>query len=143
MLRPELQEIVEEFSDLPREMRLELLLEFADALPPLPDRYLEDPSPLERVEECQTPLRLAVEIENDAVRLVFDAPPEAPTTRGYAAVLAAGLDGGAPEQLAQTPTDVYVQMGLDEVITPLRLRGMTAILVRARRLLAAAQAGAD
>ena len=92
-LRPELREIVDEFADSPRELRLELLLDYARSLPPLPERYARDHDRLERVHECQTPFFLAVEVEDGRARLFFDAPPEAPTTRGYAGVLAAGLDG--------------------------------------------------
>ena len=93
-LNPRLQEIVEDFNAMPDSQRLQLLLEFADELPPLPDRYAEDRSLLEPVPECQSPLFLAVEVEPDAtVHLFFEAPREAPTTRGFASILHAGLDG--------------------------------------------------
>lgn len=127
-MRPELQSIVDEFADNERDLRLELLLEYANSLPPLPERLLADRGTLERVQECQTPLYVAVEVEDGRVRLFFDAPPEAPTTRGYASVLAAGLDGATVEEVLATPGDFYVQMKLGELISPLRLRGMSALL---------------
>ena len=127
-MRPELQSIVDEFADNERELRLELLLEYANSLPPLPERLLADRGSLERVLECQTPLYVAVEVEDGGVRLFFDAPPEAPTTRGYASVLAAGLDGATVDEVLATPGDFYVQMKLGELISPLRLRGMSALL---------------
>ena len=80
------------------------------------------------MQECQTPLSVAVEVEDGRVRLFFDAPPEAPITRGYASVLAAGLDGATVDEVLATPSDVYVQMKLGELISPLRLRGMSALL---------------
>jgi len=46
-------EIIEAFSEVPKSARLELLLEYADALPDLPERYRDHPELLERVEECQ------------------------------------------------------------------------------------------
>ena len=109
-MRPELQSIVDEFADNERDLRLELLLEYANSLPPLPERLLADRGGLERVQECQTPLYVAVEVEDGRVRLFFDAPPEAPTTRGYASVLAAGLDGATVEEVLATPGDFYMQM---------------------------------
>ena len=144
-MRPELQSIVDEFADYERELRLELLLEYANSLPPLPERLLaEDRAALERVRECQTPLFVAVEVEGGRVRLYFDAPPEAPTTRGYASVLAAGLDGATLEEVLATPADFYVQMKLGELISPLRLRGMSALLgIIKRKVALAAAAGAS
>ena len=86
-LNPRLQEIADDFSAIPDSDRLQLLLEFAQDLPPLPARYAEHRDLLEPVPECQTPLFLAVEVDDDgAVRLFFDAPPEAPTTRGFAGI---------------------------------------------------------
>ena len=136
-LRPALKEIVDEFAASPRELRLELLLEYANSLPPLPERFAVDPARLERVPECQTPFFLAVEIEDGRVRLFFDAPPEAPTTRGYAGLLHAGLDGATVDEVLATPSEFYVELKLGELISPLRLRGMSAILGAIKRRVAA------
>ena len=140
-MRPALQAIVDEFADYERELRLELLLDYANGLPALPERFAAaDREALERVQECQTPLFVAVEVEGDTVHLFFDAPPEAPTTRGYASVLHAGLDGATVQEVLDTPGDFYVQMKLGELISPLRLRGMSALLGIIKRRVAAAAA---
>jgi len=146
-VRPALQSIVDEFADYERELRLELLLDYANGLPALPERFAAaDRAALERVQECQTPLFVAVEVVEPGgegggtVHLYFDAPPEAPTTRGYAAVLHAGLDGATVEELLGTPGDFYVQMKLAELISPLRLRGMSALLGMIKRRVSAATA---
>jgi len=129
-----LQEIVDDFGASPREMRLQMLLDYSRGLPELPERYRDDRGALEQVRECQTPFFLAVEIdEANRVHLFFDAPPEAPTTRGYAGILAEGLEGATPTEILETPPDFYVTMGLAELISPLRLRGMGAILARIKR----------
>lgn len=131
-MRSQLQEIVDEFADSPKSLRLAILLDFANNLPPVPDRI--DRDALEQVDECQTPFFVAAEVDEDRhVALHFDAPPEAPTTRGYAGVLAAGLSGGTVEEVLDTPADFFVGMGLGELISPLRLRGMGAILTRVKR----------
>ena len=133
-LHPRLQEIADDFNALQGAERLQLLLEFSDELPSLPPRYAEHPDRLEPVPECQSPLFLAVEVEPDAtVHLFFDAPREAPTTRGFAAILHAGLDGlGAAEVLA-VPAEFTGQLGLQHLVSPLRLRGMAAMLGRIKR----------
>jgi cysteine desulfuration protein SufE len=133
-LNPRLQEIAEDFSSVPGRERLQLLLEFAEELPPLPAKYADRPDLLEPVPECQSPLFLAVEVDGgDAVHLFFDAPREAPTTRGFAGILHAGLDGLDAEEVLATPGEFYSQLGLADLVSPLRLRGMAAMLARIKR----------
>ena len=106
-LNPRLQEIAEDFSALPDGDRLQLLLEFSRELPALPARFADHHDLLEAVPECQTPLFLAVEVDADGiVHLFFDAPPEAPTTRGFAGILHAGLDGLTAGEVLDTPAGV-------------------------------------
>lgn len=131
-MRAELQEIVDEFAESPKDLRLAILLDFANNLPAVPGHI--DRDALEQVHECQTPFFVAAEVDPERhVTLHFDAPPEAPTTRGYAGVLAAGLSGGTVDEVLDTPSDFFVRMGLGELISPLRLRGMGAILARVKR----------
>jgi cysteine desulfuration protein SufE len=133
-LNPRLQDIVDEFDAVPRQQRLQLLLEFSDELPPLPARYAEHRDLLEPVPECQSPLFLAVEVTSDGtVHLFFDAPPEAPTTRGFASILRTGLDGLSAREILATPAEFTTQLGLSDLVSPLRLRGMAAMLARIKR----------
>jgi cysteine desulfuration protein SufE len=133
-LNPRLQEIVEDFRAVPGKERLELLLEFSGELPPLPAKYAEHRDLLEPVPECQSPLFLAVEVDDDdTVRLFFDAPPEAPTTRGFAGILYAGLDGLGADEILATPGEFSSSLGLLDLVSPLRLRGMAAMLARIKR----------
>ncbi len=132
-LHPRLQEIADDFNDLPDRDRLQLLLEFSRDLPALPERYAEH-NLLEPVPECQSPLFLAVEVGPDsAVHLFFEAPQEAPTTRGFAAILQAGLDGLDADEVLATPAEFSSQLGLRDLVSPLRLRGMAAMLSRIKR----------
>jgi cysteine desulfuration protein SufE len=133
-LGPRLQEIAEDFGSVPDKERLQLLLEFAEELPALPARYAAHSELLEQVPECQTPLFLAVEVDGqDAVHLFFDAPREAPTTRGFAGILHAGLDGLSADEVLSTPGEFSSQLGLADLVSPLRLRGMAAMLARIKR----------
>jgi cysteine desulfuration protein SufE len=133
-LNPRLAEIVEDFNALPGQQRLQLLLEFSDDLPPLPERYNGHRDLLEQVPECQSPLFLAVEVApDDTVHLFFDAPPEAPTTRGFAGILQTGLDGLNADEVLATPSEFTSQLGLTDLVSPLRLRGMAAMLARIKR----------
>ncbi len=135
MALPErLAEIVEEFGDLPGNLRLEALLDYSRQVPPLPPELAANRDALEQVQECQTPFFVATELRDDgAVELYFDAPPEAPTTRGFAGILYVGLNGSSAEEVLATPETFYASMGLDQVVSPLRLRGIAAILARLKR----------
>ena len=129
-----LAEIVEEFADLPAELRLEALLDYSRRVPPLPERLVGHREAMEQVPECQTPFFLAAELDDrDRVTIHFDAPPEAPTTRGFAGILSAGLNGATAGEVLAVPNGFYTALGLDRVISPLRLRGISAILGRLKR----------
>jgi cysteine desulfuration protein SufE len=133
-----LAEIVTEFLALPQRQRLELLLEFSRELPRLPDRLAAERDAMEPVVECQSPLFLLVELDSPGradspVRLHFDAPAEAPTTRGFASILYGGLDGLTAEQVAAVPDDVPQRLGLTGAVSPLRLTGMAGMLTRIKR----------
>ncbi len=126
-----LREIVDRFAAGSERLRTRGLLQYGDRLPDLPDRLREDRGELEQVHECQTPFFLHAEVEEDGtVRLHFDAPREAPTVRGYAGILHAGLDGCTAGEILAVPDDFYREMGLEEVVSSLRLRGMGAIVAR-------------
>ena len=132
-----LAEVVSDFQEVAGQDKLQLLLEFANELPPLP-AHLEEAA-MEPVPECQSPLFLDVDAsDRGKVRLYFSAPPEAPTTRGFAAILTTGLDGQAAEDILAVPDDFYTALGLAALISPLRLRGMSAMLARIKRRLRAA-----
>ena len=134
-----LAEVVAEFADVTGQDKLKLLLEFADELPALPADLAE--SAMEPVPECQSPLFLHVDADDPTrVRLYFSAPAQAPTTRGFAAILAAGLDGQSARDILAVPNDFYAELGLAKLISPLRLRGMSAMLTRIKRRLRAGPA---
>ncbi len=130
-LPPGLQRFIDLFAGAPKELRIQALLDYSRRLPPLPDGVA---SQVEQVHECQTPFFLHTEVGDDGiVSLFFDAPPESPTVRGYAEILRQGLDGETAEAVLSVPNDFYYGIGLEEVVTPQRLRGMGAILARLKR----------
>jgi len=141
VLPPQLAELVEDFADVGPKDRLQMLLELSRELPPLPQRYADAADTMEQVHECQSPLFLAVEVDDDTdrrVHLYFSAPPEAPTTRGFASIMHTGLDGESAADVLAVPDDFYVALGLGQAVSPLRLRGMSAMLSRIKNQVRAA-----
>ncbi|GAB4067355.1 SufE family protein [Angustibacter speluncae] len=132
-----LQEIADDFAALAVPDRLQLLLDFSRDLPPLPDRLADHPELLEAVPECQSPIFVTAEVDGSGpdapVRLWFSAPAEAPTTRGFAGILAEGLDGLTAGEVAALPDDLSDRFSLAEAVSLLRLRGMAGMLGRIKR----------
>jgi cysteine desulfuration protein SufE len=122
-----------DFQALEQPERLLLLLEFSQELPELPEKYRDHPDLLERVEECQSPVFIFVDVQDDTVHLHATAPREAPTTRGFASILAQGLEGLTVQQVLDVPDDYPLTIGLTEAVSPLRIRGMSALLGRTKR----------
>src|ERR1700759_5828396 len=105
-----LAEGLSDFVEVEGQDNLNLLLEFANALPGLPADLEE--AAMEPVVECQSPLFLHVDAHDpERVRLYFSAPPEAPTTRGFASILATGLDEQPAADILAVPADFYTDLG--------------------------------
>ena len=131
---PGAQEIVSAFAEVPQNLKLELLLEYSENLPALPERYKDHPELLERVEECQSPVYLFVELdEQNTVSIFLTAPDEAPTTKGFASLLQLSLDQ-QPADTVLTFDDSFVDaLGITDLVSPLRIRGLQGMLMRIKR----------
>lgn len=128
-----LAEIRDSFLDTPEADRLLLLLEFADELPAVSEEVAGHPEMCERVAECQSPVYIYVEIVDGRVVMHATAPPEAPTTRGFASILVQGITGLSPDEVLAIPDDYPQSIGLTKAVSPLRIGGMTGMLMRAKK----------
>jgi cysteine desulfuration protein SufE len=129
-----LAKIIEDFQLAEGREKLDMLLEYSEQLPPLPDRFKLQHEAMDHVEECMTPVFVQAELENGHMNFYFDIPRESPTVRGYAALLEQGLRGVTPEQVLQIPADFYLKMNLHQVLTPQRMHGISAILAHMKQL---------
>ncbi|UJH71143.1 SufE family protein [Ornithinimicrobium sp. INDO-MA30-4] len=132
-------ELAEDFQSVSAKERLQILLELADGVPELPERYAGNLDKLERVDECQSPVFVIAELRDDGfrtVRLYFEAPDEAPTTKGFAGILYESLDGLPAQSVLDVPDDAPFRFGLAEAVSPLRMRGMVGMLSRIKRQVA-------
>lgn len=117
-----LAEIREGFLETPESDRLLLLLEFSDELPDVSDAVAAHPEMYERVAECQSPVYIHVEVQDDIVTMHATAPPEAPTTRGFASILVQGLTGLTADEVLAIPNDYPQSIGLTKAVSPLHRR---------------------
>jgi cysteine desulfuration protein SufE len=129
-----LAEIRDDFLALPEPERLQLLLEFSQELPPVPAEFSDHPEMTERVAECQSPVYILIEVDEDGiVTMHATAPAEAPTTRGFASILAQGISGLTADEVLGIPDDFPRSIGLTRAVSPLRIAGMSGMLLRAKR----------
>ncbi|WNY34329.1 SufE family protein [Curtobacterium flaccumfaciens] len=140
-----LAEIRDDFLALGQKDRLQLLLEFSERAAGAARAPAGARGRTRNVEECQSPVFITVTVgedgdDPDVVRMHATAPREAPTTRGFASILAQGLSGLTVEQVLAVPTDYPLTIGLSEAVSPLRIRGMVGMLGRVQRQVQAAVA---
>jgi cysteine desulfuration protein SufE len=129
-----LSKIVDTFASVDVELRLELLLDYARKLPPLPQRLrAQRDAGLNRVDECVTPVFLWVEKAGDALRLFVDVAEESPTIRGLLSIIVLACDGAAPEEIAALPADLLNRLGLQGSLRMNRAVGFSAIIGRIKR----------
>ena len=129
-----LESIVEEFAELEPRERLELLVDFAEKLQALPERFQARRAAGEnRVQECQTEVYLWVEVVDDAIQIHVDVAPEAPTVQGFVALLVDVLWGTHPNEIEAVQPVLLQQLGLAEALGMVRMRGLTGVINRIRR----------
>lgn len=123
-----------EFAECEPRERLELLLDFAENLPALPEQYrAERDAGMHRVPECQTPVFLWVELVAGRLNIHADVAPEAPTVKGFVGILVDAFDGAAPDEVLQSPGNLVQRLGLVAALGMTRMRGLYAIHARLLR----------
>jgi cysteine desulfuration protein SufE len=129
-----LQDIIAAFATAGPDLRLELLLDYARRLPALPDRLRSAcAAGLARVPECQTPVCVFLEAQDDKARIYAQVPEESPTVRGFVAILIQAYDGAALADLAAAPLDLLEKLGLHTALSVTRTVGLHAIVARLKR----------
>lgn len=132
-LPPLLAEAREDFLALGKSDQLQLLLEFSQSLPPVPDEFQGQLDAMERVVECQSPVYILSTVHDGVVQVIAQVPAEAPTTRGFASILVQGLSAQPAETVLAVPADYPMTLGISETVSPLRVRGMSGMLARIQR----------
>lgn len=125
-----LHNIIETFRQAAPEERLTLLMGYAQRMPALPAEMYSARDTMEQVNECQIPVFLLAQLHDGKVHYYIDVPQDAPTVRGFAGLLYAGINSATPAAIAAMPNDLDLQLGLQKVLSPLRLIGLTALASR-------------
>ena len=133
-LPTKLQEIVDDFASMSREEKIETLVAYSESLPSIPDRLKDQRDKMDDVPECMTPVCLLGEKQADGgIMFYFDIPPQSPTVRGLASILASGLNGLKPEEVLSVPGDFFLPMNLQEAISQQRINGFIGVLAHMKQ----------
>lgn len=129
-----LHELLADFEGADPEESLEMLMDFAERLPaPAPGRNAVDEHAQCRIQECQTPVYLWVDIAAGKVRIEAVVPEKSPTVRGFVALLVEGISGAEAAEVAALPDDFLPLLGLSETLGMTRQRGFRGIVSRIKR----------
>jgi cysteine desulfuration protein SufE len=129
-----LQTLLAEFEGADAEEALEMLMEFGENLPPLSaGRVMEGAPPECRIQECQTPVYLWVDVAGGKVQLEATVPEKSPTVRGFVALLVEGLSGATLAEVAELPDDLLPSLGLSATLGMTRQKGFRGIVSRIKR----------
>lgn len=129
-----LPELITDFDGLDDREKLELLVELSDELPaPSAGRTAGQAAENCRVQECQTPVYLWVEVVDGRVRLEADVPKKSPTVRGLVTLMVQGLEDASPEEIANIPDDMVGHLGLETALGMQRQQGFRGVIARIKR----------
>jgi len=134
-----LDEIIEDFQYLDNEIRLEMLLDYSEKLPPVPESLLtKEQMETHKVHECLTPVSLWVNVQDGKVKIYADVPRESPTVRGFISMLIKAFNGAPPSDVADATNDILQETGLAQTLGMNRMYGLSAIYQRIKREVKAA-----
>ena len=129
-----LHELLTDFAESEPEEALEMLIDYAERLPPLSAGRVGEGQPAQcRIQECQTPVYLWVEVSNGRVQLEALVPEKSPTVRGFVALLVEGISGASPTEVKELPDDFLPLLGLSETLGMTRQKGFRGIVTRIKR----------
>lgn len=137
---PGIEKILRRFATLTPDLTRQALVQYANKLPPLPERFQGlDPAQY-RVTECQTPVAIFPEVVDGRMHFYADVPQGAPTIRALLAMLFDALNGQPPETTLAIPAD-FVPQVMGKIGLATREAGLSAMVARLKRAAREAAAG--
>ncbi len=139
---PGIQKLLRRFATLTPDMTRQALVQYANRLPPLPERFRDLDREQYMVHECQTPVALYPEVVDGRMYFHADVPQSAPTIRALLAMLFEALNGQPPEAVLAIPPD-FVRQVMDKIGLGTREVGLNAMVERLKRAARQAQQTGD
>ena len=129
---PGIDRILRRFATLSPDLTRQALVQYANRLPPLPERFRGLDQEQYRVHECQTPVAIYPEVVDGRMHYHADVPQGAPTIRALLAMLFEALNGQPPEAVLAIPPD-FVRQVMGKIGLETREVGLNAMVERLKR----------
>jgi cysteine desulfuration protein SufE len=129
---PSIDKILRRFATLSPDMTRQALVQYANRLPPLPERFQGLDSEQYRVHECQTPVAIYPEVVDGRMHYHADVPRESAAIRALLAMLFEALNGQPPEVTLAIPPD-FVRQVMGKIGLQAREAGLNAMVERLKR----------
>ena len=136
-----IQKILKRFATLSPDMTRQALVQYANRLPPLPERFVGLDRSDYAVHECMTPVAIYPEVVDGKMYYYADVPPSAPTIRALLAMIFEAVNGSAPANVIGIPRD-FVRQIMDKLGLGTREVGLNAMIERLRKAAMAAEEAA-
>jgi cysteine desulfuration protein SufE len=136
-----IQKILRRFATLSPDMTRQALVQYANRLAPLPDRFKDLDREQYAVHECMTPVAIYPEVIDGRMHFYADVPESAPTIRALLAMIFEAVNGQPPKTVLAIPRD-FVRLVMDKLGLGTREVGLNAMVDRLRRAARAASAEA-
>lgn len=137
---PSIERILRRFATLSPDLTRQALVQYANKLPPLPERFRGLDDAQYRVHECQTPVAIYPEMVDGKMFFHADVPRESAAIRALLAMLFEALNGQPPETTVAIPPD-FVREVMGKIGLQAREAGLSAMVERLRRAARRALAG--
>lgn len=127
-----IQKILRRFATLTPDLTRQALVQYANRLPPLPERFQQLDREQYAVHECQTPVAIYSEVVDGRMHYYADVPQGAPTIRALLAMIFDAVNGRPPEEVLAIPQD-FVRQVMDKIGLGTREVGLNAMVERLKR----------
>ena len=129
---PGIQKILKRFATLTPDLTRQALVQYANKLPELPERFQNLDRSQFAVHECMTPVAIYPEVVDGKMYYYADVPQSAPTIRALMAMIFEAINGQPPESVLAIPSD-FVRQVMDKLGLGTREVGLNAMVDRLRR----------
>ncbi|MDB4948844.1 MAG: Fe-S metabolism associated SufE [Gemmatimonadetes bacterium] len=129
---PGIEKILRRFATLSPDLTRQALVQYANRLPALPERFRGLDASQYRVHECQTPVAIFPEVEDGRMHYYAEVPQGAPTIRALLAMIFDAVNGQAPETVLAIPPD-FVRQVMGKIGLETREIGLNAMVERLKR----------
>lgn len=127
-----IQKILKRFATLTPDLTRQALVQYANKLPPLPERFRDLDREQYAVHECMTPVAIYPEVVDGKMRYYADVPQSAPTIRALLAMIFEAVNDQPPETVLAIPAD-FVRQVMDKLGLGTREVGLNAMVDRLKR----------